>query len=141
MKKFKTMLATIGILLLSLAPIISFTAVSFAVIDKSITTPTECGTRNGDWTANGCDLGTSALAAPTSSVNDVVKKVINIISWIVGVISVIMIIIAGLRYVTSGGQEKSVTGAKSTIMYAIIGLIVVALAQIIVRFVMSNVNS
>jgi hypothetical protein len=49
-----------------------------------------------------------------------------------------MIIIGGFRYITSGGKQESVTSAKNTILYAIIGLVIVALAQIIVRFVLSN---
>jgi hypothetical protein len=49
-----------------------------------------------------------------------------------------MIIVGGLRYVTSGGSDASVTGAKNTILYAVIGLVIVALAQVLVHFVLSN---
>jgi hypothetical protein len=49
-----------------------------------------------------------------------------------------MIIYAGFRYVTSGGREDAVKGAKNTILYAIIGLVVVALSQIIVHYVLSQ---
>lgn len=71
-------------------------------------------------------------------VNDIIKLVINIFSLIVGVISVIMIIIGGLKYITSGGDSGNVSGAKNTILYAVIGLVVVALAQVIVRFVLQK---
>jgi hypothetical protein len=71
-------------------------------------------------------------------VNDIIRLVINVFSLIVGVISVIMIIIGGLKYITSGGDSGNVTSAKNTILYAIIGLVVVALAQIIVRFVLQK---
>lgn len=74
-------------------------------------------------------------------VNNIIKLVINIFSLVVGVISVIMIIIGGLKYITSGGDSGNVTGAKNTILYAIIGLVVVALAQVIVRFVLSRVSN
>jgi TRAP-type C4-dicarboxylate transport system permease small subunit len=67
-----------------------------------------------------------------------IKKIINILSVIVGVVAVIMIIIGGFRYITSGGSSDKVTGAKNTILYAIIGLIIVALAQVIVRFVLNK---
>ena len=79
--------------------------------------------------------------AGSASVADVATLVINILSWVVGILSVIMIIIAGFRYVTSGGKNESVTGAKNTILYAIVGLVIVALAQVIVRFVLSNVGN
>ena len=78
---------------------------------------------------------------PTDRVNGIIRLVINIFSLIVGVIAVIMIIIGGLKYITSGGDSGNVTGAKNTILYAIIGLVIVALAQIIVRFVLQKVTS
>lgn len=77
----------------------------------------------------------------TERVNNIVKLVINLFSLIVGVISVIMIIIGGLKYITSGGDSGNVTGAKNTILYAVIGLVVVALAQFIVRFVLAKVST
>lgn len=73
------------------------------------------------------------------SVESIIGTVINVISFIVGVIAVIMIIIGGLRYITSGGDSNNTKGAKDTILYAIIGLVVVAMAQIIVRFVIKKV--
>ena len=73
-----------------------------------------------------------------NKLNGIIKLVINIFSVIVGVVSVIMIIVAGLKYVTSGGASDKVTGAKDTILYAVIGLVVVALAQTIVFFVLGQ---
>jgi cytochrome bd-type quinol oxidase subunit 2 len=74
-------------------------------------------------------------------INNILKLVINIFSLVVGVISVIMIIIGGLKYITSGGESSNITGAKNTILYAIIGLVIVALAQVIVRFVLGRVSN
>jgi hypothetical protein len=74
----------------------------------------------------------------TDSVNNLITQIINVFSVIVGIIAVIMIIWGGLKYITSGGDSGNVTGAKNTILYAIIGLIIVALAQFIVRFVLAK---
>jgi len=71
-------------------------------------------------------------------VNEIIKLVINFFSFIVGVVAVIMVIIGGFKYITSGGESSNVAGAKNTILYAIIGLIIVALAQVIVRFVLGK---
>ncbi len=71
-------------------------------------------------------------------VNSLITQIINVFSVIVGIIAVIMIIWGGLKYITSGGDSGNVTGAKNTILYALIGLIIVALAQFIVRFVLSK---
>ncbi|HSW78880.1 MAG TPA: pilin [Candidatus Babeliales bacterium] len=77
----------------------------------------------------------------TSKINDIVHSIVNLLSAIVGIAAVIMIIVGGFRYITSGGNDASVTSAKNTILYAIIGLVVVALAQIIVRFTLSKLTS
>src|SRR5689334_12447032 len=66
----------------------------------------------------------------TQKLNNLVHTIINLLSVVVGVVAVIMIIVGGFRYITSGGSDTGVTGAKNTILYAIIGLIIVALAQV-----------
>lgn len=76
-----------------------------------------------------------------TKVRDMIKKVINIFSLVIGVVAVIMIILGGFKYITSGGDSGNVTGAKNTILYAVIGLIIVALAQIIVRFVLQTATA
>ena len=49
-----------------------------------------------------------------------------------------MIIFGGFRYITSGGNDNNVSSAKNTILYAVIGLVIVALSQFIVRFVLNT---
>lgn len=73
-----------------------------------------------------------------SRINDTIRLVINMFSFIVGVVAVIMVIVGGFKYITSGGESSNVASAKNTILYAIIGLIIVALAQVIVRFVLQK---
>ncbi len=65
-----------------------------------------------------------------------VKLITNTLLLGIGVISVIMIVIGGIRYATSGGDEKGTKGAKDTILYAVIGLVVALLAFAIVNFVL-----
>ena len=79
--------------------------------------------------------------ANTDSFNALLTKIINIFSAIVGVIAVIMIIVGGLRYITSGGDSQHVSTAKNTIIYALVGLVVVALAQLIVHFVLNQAQT
>jgi hypothetical protein len=87
---------------------------------------------------SGADCSTTDA---TEKINSLIHTIVNLLSAIVGVVAVIMIIVGGLRYITSGGNDASVTGAKNTILYAIIGLIIVALAQILVRFTLSKVTN
>ncbi len=74
------------------------------------------------------------------SVQRIVGTVINILSVIVGVVAVIMIIIGGFKYITSSGDSNNVSSAKNTILYAIVGLVIVALAQVIVIFVLNRAD-
>jgi len=69
------------------------------------------------------------------------KKIINIFSIVVGTVSVVMIIIGGFRYIISGGDSNGVSGAKNTILYAIVGLVIVLFSQVIVRFVLTNAKT
>jgi hypothetical protein len=73
-----------------------------------------------------------------AGLNKVIEAVLNILSVVIGIAAVIMIMLAGLRYITSGGDPSGVKGAKDSLIYAIVGLFVVALAQVIVRFVLSK---
>jgi hypothetical protein len=66
--------------------------------------------------------------------------VTNTLLFLIGAISVIMIIVGGLRYTTSGGNSTSVTGAKNTILYAIVGLIIAMLAFAIVNYVLTTLS-
>lgn len=84
--------------------------------------------------------GTSCTTDPTSEtkINQTVKDGLNLFSAIVGIISVVMIIVGGIRYITSGGDSGKVSTAQNTVLYAVVGLVVVALAQIIVQFVLKK---
>lgn len=70
----------------------------------------------------------------------VFTQISNTILYIVGIISVIMLVWGGLRYILSGGDNKKITDAKNTILYAIIGLIIAVLAFAIVNFVLNAIG-
>jgi hypothetical protein len=107
----------------------------------------DCGTNTANQIASGA---TDASGDPVDCTGDVgdasgltalARNIVNIFSIIVGAVAVIMIIYGGFRYITSGGDSGSVGNAKNTLIYAIIGLIIVALAQIIVRFVLTQTSN
>lgn len=86
----------------------------------------------------GVNLGGGSCNSNGSEISKVVATVVNILSLIAGIAAVIMIIVGGLRYITSGGDSSKVASAKSAIIYSIVGLIIVALAQFIVRYVLNE---
>ena len=68
----------------------------------------------------------------------VFRTITNVMLFIIGAVSVIMLIIGGIRYTVSGGDSAAVTGAKNTILYAIVGIVVALLAFAIVNFVLGQ---
>jgi hypothetical protein len=86
-------------------------------------------------TGNGC-----AERSGDPTINSVTSTVVNLLSVVVGIVAVIMLIIGGLKYILSSGDSANITSAKNTILYAIIGLVVVAFAQFIVKFVLAKVT-
>ena len=89
--------------------------------------------------SQGQDCGKAGKGtAGTTGLKDLAAKIVKYFSIIVGAISVIMIIYGGFRYITSGGDSGRVGNAKNTLIYAIVGLIIVAIAQIIVQFVINT---
>ena len=80
---------------------------------------------------------------PTELFGDgsIFTTIVNILLFIIGAISVIMLIIGGIRYTVSGGDAAAVTGAKNTILYAIIGLVVAFLAFAVVNWVLGSLTN
>jgi hypothetical protein len=87
--------------------------------------------------------GADCTKQPSNGIdlNNVITAAINLMSVFVGIVSVIMIIVSGFKYVTSAGDSSKVASAKNTLIYAIIGLVVVAMAQVIVQFVLNKVTN
>jgi hypothetical protein len=47
----------------------------------------------------------------------------------------IMFLVGGFKYITSGGNPKSLESARNTLTYAILGMVLVASAYLILRFI------
>jgi len=140
-QKLKTITLSLAILLLP-AMMVAAPATSYAAPNQIQTgTCTGASSASEGTAANGTVSCSTFTNGVNDSVNSGIKTVINILSVLVGVVAVIMIIVGGFRYITSGGKQESVAGAKNTILYGIIGLIIVALAQIIVQFVLDKSTS
>jgi len=72
----------------------------------------------------------------STSLNHIIANAVNILSILIGIVAVVMIMVGGFKYITASGDSSKLGSAKSTILYAIIGLVIVALAQSIVHFVL-----
>ena len=92
-----------------------------------------------------CSTGGSGSTACSGS-NDpivgsggVLNKVTLIIATIAGIAAVIVIIIGGFQYITSGGDPQKAASARSAIIGAAIGLVIIAGAAGIITFVVSKI--
>ena len=78
-------------------------------------------------------IGTTGMDFP--------ELIINIINWLIGfaaVLSVVMIIVSGFQFVISFGDEKKISKATSSLIFAIVGMILVFIAPLIIQFVLNN---
>lgn len=126
MKKFFS-----KIILLSVLLAIGFGSFGPLTVNAQTTSDEACG---GVVIAGGnCDD-----PANNGKVDSLVSQVVAVLSVVVGVVATIMIMVGGFKYITSNGDSNQVSSAKNTILYAIIGIVVVVFAQVIVKFVINK---
>ena len=129
-KKFLLLGSSLTILFLGLTPVYVGAIDCSKDQPKTTTEAIQCGT---DQTAN-----VKSSTDPGQKIDTTIQNIINLLSVAVGIAAIIMLIIGGFRYVTSAGNQETVKAAKNTIVYALIGLVIVALAQLIVNFVLNK---
>lgn len=66
-------------------------------------------------------------------------SILNIIFAIIGSIAVLVIVIAGVQFIISNGEPAKIATARNSILYAIVGLVIVIFAAAIVNFVLNGI--
>jgi hypothetical protein len=85
----------------------------------------------------GNSLGTTDVnGVPQSNVS--IQDLFDMAYKIIGAIAVLMIVIAGFKYIISNGDPQSMGRAKDTILYTLIGALVVLVATGIIDFVVTK---
>ena len=98
--------------------------------------------------AHGCSVNAAGTKCtgfwlPASSTDSnadmdtILGNVVNTITGILGFVAVIMILIGGFQWMTAGGEDGKVDKAKGTLKNGIIGLVIVAGAWVIIKFVLT----
>ena len=81
-------------------------------------------------------LSTSVYAqAKLEDLNTVFENVIQWVAIIGGFLAFIALIIGGFKYMTARGDPKAISGAQNTITWAIIGLALIIIAYLLLRFI------
>ena len=91
---------------------------------------------------------TTSYSAPSKTLEEtsVMGSLGNIADWIFYIligVSVLFIVIAGIEYVTASGDPEKIKAAGQKVLYALIGIIVAALAKglvLLVQYFPSTTN-
>lgn len=78
--------------------------------------------------------GTGSTAAGAIGV------VLNSVYVVVGIVAVIFLILGGISYSTSQGDAGKIAKAKNTLIYSIVGLIIVVIAFFVTSFVLNQLG-
>ncbi len=117
--------------LLVLTPVL---AMSMSASPALAATKTNCEDANGD----AVSISTPGLSVDCSNDKNPIYALLQfVINWairLLGVLAVLAIVISGIQYIVSQGSPEGVKAAKSRLTNAIIGLILLALMFIILRF-------
>jgi len=76
---------------------------------------------------------------PLTGSDGLIIKITRIVAIIAGIAATIMIIMSGFRYITANGDANQAASARSTLIYAIVGLIVIVIAQSLIALVIGNI--
>ncbi len=71
----------------------------------------------------------STLQQAAQTGSQEIKGIYEMMAYFAGAVAILMIVIAGFRYITSGGNEETMEKAKRQITYAVIGLLLVGVAE------------
>lgn len=83
----------------------------------------------------------TATANPTSQINGVLSGIIGVMTGIGALVCAIGIAIGGLMRATSFGNERKISDSNTAITCAVVGLVIVLLAQTLGTWVESLVSS
>ncbi|HUD81145.1 MAG TPA: hypothetical protein VMR08_00750 [Patescibacteria group bacterium] len=136
----KKALLIIGLLLALLTP--SFVVSSGRAVDILNPSDNSGPCNNLDKTSEPAicnDNAASSKDNPLFGTNGILTVAIRIISLIIGIAAIIMIIINAFKMVISGGDTQAIASARTGLIYALVGLMIAVIAQILVAFVLTEV--
>ena len=73
--------------------------------------------------------------AQLSSIVQIIENIIKLLAPAAGIAFFVMLLFGGYQFLTSGGDPKAVAAARSTLTYAVIGIILVVSAWLILQLV------
>jgi magnesium-transporting ATPase (P-type) len=87
-----------------------------------------------------CKAKKTPASDSDNPITKTISKVITFFAFIGGVCAVIWAIYGGFRYVTSYGNPQKTAQARETVLYAIVGLIIIVAAYAIIAFIIKQIT-
>ena len=92
-------------------------------------------------TADNLDLVQVSSGLGDQPLEETLGMLINVLLGLLGIIFLVLVIYAGFLWMTAGGDEKAVAKAKSIMITAVIGLVILLSAYAISSFVLDQLIS
>ena len=74
---------------------------------------------------------------PLSDIVGIIQRIIQFLAPAAGIAFFIMLLVGGFQFVTSGGDPKAAGQARTTLTYAIMGIILVVVSWLILQLIRS----
>ena len=82
----------------------------------------------------------TAPTYPTLEVKTTLETIGNIVFYVLLSLAALMIIIGGIMFITAAGSTEQTTKARNMMIYALIGIVIAALAKGIVALIESTLG-
>jgi hypothetical protein len=77
---------------------------------------------------------------PSSDLLTVLTTVIKTVFAFTGILALVQFIYGGLLWLTSAGNQEKITKGKNTLLWAVLGIVIVFMSYALVRFVIENIT-
>lgn len=71
------------------------------------------------------------------TLDEVIRRFLNVGSAIAALVAVVVLIYGGIQYMLSSGDSNKTEKAQNTIIYAVVGLVVTAVAWLVIGFILN----
>lgn len=85
-------------------------------------------------------LGNAGGIGLQGNLTGIIANVIKVALGLVGVLALAYIVYGGFLYISAAGDAKQIDKAKTVIIYAVIGIIVIGISYALVQFVIGAIG-
>jgi hypothetical protein len=75
---------------------------------------------------------------PITGNGGLLLKITSIVSYMAGAAAIIIIIVSAIKFMTAGGDSSSAASARRTLVGAVVGLVILALAKTLITYIVKG---